>query len=179
MIKHIPHLARSKRTEVVEYLELIADSVQPAKPNYIAFKNGIYDLVEDKMIPFNPEIVVTNKIPHNYNPDAYFEETDKAIDRMMCNDPELRKVLLESLGYCFYRSNILRKSFVLIGNRRNGKSTWFDLVTEILGVENISALDIKEIGDRFRTAEMFGKLANIGDDVDDDSAIIFGDKILS
>ena len=56
----------------------------------------------------------------------------------------------------------------MIGDRRNGKSTWFDLVTAVLGYDNISALDVKDIGHQFRTAELFGKLANIGDDVEDD-----------
>ena len=38
----------------------------------------------------------------------------------------------------------------------------------ILGEQNISALDLKELGDRFSTSMMFGKLANIGDDIGDD-----------
>lgn len=38
----------------------------------------------------------------------------------------------------------------------------------MLGEQNISALDLKELGDRFSTAMMFGKLANIGDDIGDD-----------
>jgi len=37
-----------------------------------------------------------------------------------------------------------------------------------LGDENIASLDLKELGDRFKTAELFGKLANIGDDIGDE-----------
>ena len=37
-----------------------------------------------------------------------------------------------------------------------------------MGEDNISALDPKELGDRFTTSMMFGKLANIGDDIGDD-----------
>ena len=45
MIKHIPNLNRSKRAEVMAYLDLLArDDVQVSPANYIAFKNGIYDL---------------------------------------------------------------------------------------------------------------------------------------
>lgn len=43
-----------------------------------------------------------------------------------------------------------------------------DVLNRILGDENISALDLKELGDRFNTSMMFGKLANIGDDIGDD-----------
>jgi putative DNA primase/helicase len=35
-------------------------------------------------------------------------------------------------------------------------------------VENISALDLNEMAERFSTAMMFGKLANIGDDIGDE-----------
>ena len=41
-------------------------------------------------------------------------------------------------------------------------------VQTLLGEENIASLDLKELGDRFKTAEMFGKLANIGDDIGDE-----------
>jgi len=38
----------------------------------------------------------------------------------------------------------------------------------MLGDENIASLDLGELGDRFKTAELFGKLANIGDDIGDE-----------
>ena len=56
----------------------------------------------------------------------------------------------------------------MTGDRNNGKSTFLDCVETILGEQNISALDLKELGDRFSTSMMFGKLANIGDDIGDD-----------
>jgi putative DNA primase/helicase len=42
------------------------------------------------------------------------------------------------------------------------------MMQSILGEDNYSALDLKELGDRFSTSMMFGKLANIGDDIADD-----------
>ena len=74
----------------------------------------------------------------------------------------------ECIGYCFYRRNELGKAFILTGDKSNGKSTFLDCVKAILGDRNISALDLKELGDRFNTSMMFGKLANIGDDIGDD-----------
>ncbi|MBN3585959.1 hypothetical protein JYB64_26560, partial [Algoriphagus aestuarii] len=35
-----------------------------------------------------------------------------------------------------------------------------------LGPDNYSSLALEELGHRFKTAELFGKLANIGDDID-------------
>ena len=42
------------------------------------------------------------------------------------------------------------------------------MVKNLLGDQNIASLDLKELGDRFKTAELFGKLANIGDDIGDE-----------
>lgn len=42
------------------------------------------------------------------------------------------------------------------------------MIKTLLGDENTSALDLKELGNRFKTAELFGKLANIGDDIGDE-----------
>jgi putative DNA primase/helicase len=72
------------------------------------------------------------------------------------------------VGYTFYRRNELRKSFFLLGEKRNGKSTFLDMVGNLLGEENVSNLDLCEIGHQFRTAELMGKLANIGDDINDE-----------
>ena len=41
----------------------------------------------------------------------------------------------------------------------------FTVMNGMLSEKNISALDLKELGDRFSTSMMFGKLANIGDDI--------------
>jgi putative DNA primase/helicase len=42
------------------------------------------------------------------------------------------------------------------------------MVGTLLGEDNTANLDLCEIGDRFRTAELTGKLANIGDDINDE-----------
>lgn len=168
MIEHIPNLKKTQRREVMEYLELIAEDYSMSEARFIAFNNGIYDLAEDTLNPFSPEIVVTNKIPWDYVADAYDELTDKTLNKLACNDPAIRALLEECIGYCMYRRNELGKAFILTGEKSNGKSTYLKMVKNVLGDKNISALDLKELGDRFSTAMMFGKLANIGDDIGDD-----------
>ena len=169
MIKHIPNLNRAKRTEVMSYLDImIRDNTKPASANYIAFSNGIYNIADGSFTDFSPEMVITNKIPWEYNPDAYSEDADGVLNRIACNDAEIRSLLEEAIGYCFYRRNELRKSFILTGDKANGKSTFLSMIQNLLGETNIAALDLKELGDRFKTAELFGKLANIGDDIGDE-----------
>ncbi len=168
MIQHIPNLKKTQRREVLDYIELICDEKEQSEANLIAFNNGIYDLASGELQPFSSETVITNKIPWDYTPDAYNALADSTLDKLACNDMTIRALLEECIGYCFYRRNELGKAFILTGDKNNGKSTFLDIVKTILGDKNISALDLKELGDRFSTSMMFGKLANIGDDIGDD-----------
>lgn len=168
MIKSIPNLKKTQRREVIDYMELIAETLKPSDARYIAFRNGVYNVIEKRLIPFTPNLVITNKIDWDYNPNAYSELADTVLNRLACNDREIRLLLEECIGYCFYRRNERGKAFILTGTRANGKSTFLDCIKTILGADNISALELKELGDRFSSAMMFGKLANLSDDIADD-----------
>lgn len=168
MIQQIPNLRKTQRREVLDYMELIVDEKPAADARYIAFLNGVLDIVTGNLLPFSPDLVVTNQVPWNYVPDAYNALADNTLNRLACGNAVIRTLLEECIGYCFYRRNELGKAFILTGDKSNGKSTFLDCVKAILGEQNVSALDLKELGDRFSTSMMFGKLANIGDDIGDD-----------
>lgn len=169
MIAEISNLNRSKRAEVLAYLELIVTNHGiPNNAHLIAFKNGVYNVGDDQLHPFSPDYIITNKIPWDYNPDAKCDLVDQTLDKLACNDPEIRALLEEVAGYTFYRRNELRKSFILIGDKANGKSTYLDMINHMLGEQNVANLDLKDLGDRFSPASLFGMLANIGDDIGDD-----------
>lgn len=169
MIKHIPNLSRSKRQEVLAYLPLLVSKESGiSDANLIAFKNGVLNIATDEFTDFSPEYIITNKIPHRYIPGATSDLLENVMKKLACGDEDVYNLLYQSIGYCFYRRNELRKSFFLLGEKRNGKSTFLDMVSTLLGEDNTANLDLCEIGDRFRTAELTGKLANIGDDINDE-----------
>jgi putative DNA primase/helicase len=167
MVKELPFLTDAKRKETLKQLDIICDSTPLSGVNFIAFKNGIYNVIDKSFSESNPNIVVTNMIPWNYNPAAESELLDTTLDKIACFDSNIRSLLEECIGSCLYRSNTLGggKAFILTGEGSNGKSTFIDMIKDILGEENIASLDLKELGDRFKTAELFGKLANVGDDI--------------
>lgn len=169
MIRHIPNLNKAKRSEVLSYLDiLIRDNTPVSSPDLIAFKNGIYNLQTGELQPFNPAYVIINKIPWNYNSNATSSVVDTVLDNISCGDSSIRQLLEEMVGYTMYRRNELGKAFILTGGGKNGKSTFLTMIKRMLGMENISALDMKKLGDRFSTVMLFNKLANIGDDISDD-----------
>jgi putative DNA primase/helicase len=171
MIQHLPQLNRSKRQEVLAYLDiLIRENTSPAPPHFIAFRNGIFNVLTDEFLPFSPEYVITNMIPWDWNPHAYFELTDQIMNNISVHDEAVRKLLEEMIGSCFYRSNELAggKAFILTGTGSNGKSIFLDALKLLIGKQNRSVLDLKKLNDRFSTVMTFGKLANIGDDISDE-----------
>lgn len=169
MIAEIPNLTRSRRAEVLSYLDILVGGNTPrSEAEYIAFDNGVYNVLSGEFEQFSPEYVITNKIRFSYNPNAYSELMDRTLDKLSCNDPDVRALLEECIGYCFYARNELGKAFILLGDGSNGKSTFIDFIRTLLGDENISSLDMNELGERFKRAELFGKLANLGDDIADD-----------
>lgn len=168
MISHIPQLNKAKRSEVMSYLDILIRENTPASSvNLIAFRNGLFNIADDSFLPFSPEHVITNKIEWDYNPNAYWELTDEVMNNISCNDAAIRNLLEEMVGYCLFRRNELGKAFILTGSGSNGKSTFLNMIKTMLGKENCSSLGLKKLGERFKPTMLFGKLANIGDDISD------------
>lgn len=169
MISIMPKINARQRNEALKYIELLILMNEEVSPcNLIAFNNGIYDIETGELKEFSPDIVITNLIPWDYVKGAYDNTLDKTLNKIACNDRAIRALLEEAVGYCFYRRNELRKAFILTGEKSNGKSTFIAVVQKLLGAENWVSLDLKDVGDRFRGAEIFGKLANLGDDINDE-----------
>jgi len=187
MVKEISSLKNAQRKEVFNYLDLICNDVDSSSTNLIAFRNGVLDIATGELLPFSYEHIITNKINWDYNPNAYDEFADATLNRIACDDAEIRLLLEEIIGACFYRSNTLAggKSFMLVGEGANGKSTFISILNKILGNENISSLDMKNLDDRFSTVRLYKKLANLGDDISEEfnadvstfKKIVTGDRI--
>ena len=168
MIHYLPVLKAAQRTEVLKYLDVITETGVVSDAKYIGFQNGLYDITTGQIVEYSPTTIITNKIPWEYDPEAYNELADKTLNKLACGDKAIRALLEECIGYCFYRRNELSKAFILTGEKANGKSTFLDMVRNVLGDENCSALDLGELDERFSVATMGGKLANIGDDISDE-----------
>ena len=169
MVEEIPNLKKTQRAEVLAYFPLIGlDTYKESDVQYVAFNNGVLNIITNEFSDFTPDKVITNKIPHNYRPDAKSDLLEKTMRKLACNDDSVESLLYEALSYSLLRRNELRKSFFLLGDKHNGKSTFLDLLSTMLGEENVSNLDLADVGSEFKTAEIAGKLANIGDDISDE-----------
>lgn len=165
MLQYIVNSTRTPRLEVLRYLELKAEEVDMESPKLLALKNGILNLETKQISDYNPIHKIKNKIPINYNPTAYNEAMDKTLDKICCNDSNLRALVEEMIGYTLFRRNELGKCFILTGQGSNGKSTLLDIIKRLVGKENLASVPLNELNDRFKTFQLEGKLVNIGDDI--------------
>ncbi len=189
MLGVISDLSKRQRSEAMAYIDVMCtEDVDMADAKFCAFTNGVLDMDTLELGSFDPSIVITNLIPWNYNRGAYNATVDKMLTKVACRDKEIRALLEEAAGSLLYRRNELRKSFILTGGARGGKSSYINMLGQMLGESNMSALDLNDLsGNRFRIAELFGKLGNLGDDIGDNfiedmsifKKLVSGDKVMA
>jgi putative DNA primase/helicase len=169
MIELFPGILQRQRTEVLAYLRIkchknAADIA--VNPYVINLKNTRLDIRSGKCLEFTPEVIEFDRIPVTYDPSAYCADLDKMLNRVFCGDREVINLFEEMLGAILLKHNRYQKAFLFYGNGSNGKSTVLDVIKTFLGSRNYAAIALEKVTDRFNTAELENKLANIGDDVD-------------
>ena len=169
MVQLIPELTDTRRKEVYKYIKVNPSTPdkQLSPPYLIPFATRIYDLKNDRFMDYAPEHVFLNRFPYDYKPDAPLCDTvTGTISRIAGNDQEVVNLLYEAMGNCFYLLNSFRGAAMLYGRSgNNGKSTLLNMITQLLGRENASFLSLQDTAERFRLVEVYGKAANIGDDI--------------
>lgn len=160
----IPTLKRNQRSEALELIRINAPQREITDKRFICVKNGVLNIYTLELMEFSSSMVFTSQIATAYNPDAYSKELDAVLNKVSCNDPIVRVQLEEMIASCIAR-HPLGMCFILTGDGSNGKSTILDCIKSMLGKKNYSSLDFRDLNHQFRASALYGKLANIGDDI--------------
>lgn len=169
MIDLFPSILQRQRAEVLSYVKIkthINAGDIKVNPYVINLKNTRLDIRSGKCLEFTPDAIEFDRIPVTYDPSAYCADLDKMLNKVFCGDREVINLFEEMVGYCLIKHSRYSKMFLCYGQGSNGKSTILDLLKTFLGQGNYSALSLEKVTNRFATAELENKLANIGDDVD-------------
>lgn len=131
--------------------------------NRICLKNGIFDLDTKEFVEHTPDFVTTIQLPVSYDPSAKCPLIDKFLDRQ---SPGSRDTLYQFAGYTLCSDMFAHEALILLGDGSNGKGTFLEIVTRMLGHDNCSAESIKDlVRSQFSAANLYGKLANIDSDL--------------
>lgn len=158
--------------EVKKQIQLRARTI--VEPNHgfdIKFNNGILrrgEFIEIDYVDFTPY-----NINVSYYPDAEpVKDVDGYIDHLTGGDEDYRDLLMEILGHTLIVDKefkrLVGKFFIFVGGGGNGKGTLLQIIKTILNPGNCTALSIPNMSDERYFANMRGKLANLGDDIQDE-----------
>ena len=131
-----------------------------SNPFIINVKNGLYNVLTDSFTPHTRGYLSTVQLNVSYTPSAMCPRFLCFLQESLGEDEV--PLMQEMLGYFLIPVNKAQKSFVIVGEPGAGKSKLLLTLNEILlGQQNVSNIPWQSLNERFKTAELFGKLANI------------------
>jgi len=156
--------AKKSRVEETVYLIKSQTVVQPSQvnpnPRLINLLNGFFDMDELELKPHDPSILSTIQIPVKYDRYAKCPTIQRFISEIMPGD--CVNLIYEFAGYSLVPQVGYDKAFMLYGSGGNGKGTLINLLSRFIGEENASSISLQDMTDnRFRKAEIFGRLINV------------------
>ena len=142
--------------------------------NLIAVNNGVFNNKGKQLEIFNPDYFITSKLATKYNKnainnylairDTYFD-VDKWFLSIANSDEEIVKLLWEIINEAINPNHTREKMAILYGEGNNGKGTFQAMLTNLIGIENISTLTPHDFSGEFKLEMLQGKVCNIGDDI--------------
>jgi len=182
--KYLDDDAKPSQVEQTKYMIMSEKTLKleeiNADDNIINCKNCMLVVTENnelKKISHDPKIIRTTQINAKLK-----EAKEVKIDKFQefLNDVFEEKdidTVQEMFGYCLTSTIKAQKFFLLTGEAGCGKSVVLNIIQYLLGEENVSNVRLQDLADRFKTACLIGKSANIFADIDsktplEDSSIL-------
>lgn len=128
--------------------------------------NGTIRFIDNRWIltPHEKTEYRTSVIPVEYDPTAEAPRCMQFEREVFRDDPDIDDkifLLRQAMGYTLLSSTPYPSFFIFEGSGANGKSVCLDLIRALCGTENVSAVQMNQMANRFQRAQMNGKLANL------------------
>lgn len=135
-------------------------------PNKVVMENGMFNLEDFTFdTDYAPEEYHITKIPVEYKPGADCPNFKQFLKEILPSQED-RQAVCEFFGYCLFKDYPFAIILMLLGEGANGKSTLLNILRSFLGKDNVSGCEPQELAEqRFKMAELHGKLANIAGDI--------------
>ena len=164
--------------EVSEYILADAPMLWERPPtDVVNLQNGLLHVKTGKLRPHSPDHLSSIQLPVVFDPKAKCPAWDRFVPEVYPRDAHA--LAWEILGDFMVPDRSRQKAFLFLGDGGTGKSTYLTGATALLGQDNVSTVDLQKLeGNRFATAQLVGKLANISADLPskhvEDTAIFKG-----
>lgn len=155
-------LLRMMRPDVYWPDEHVTEAQRQAE-QYINLRNGLYDLETGELVPHRQDLMLTNQLDFDYDPQAScprfyeFLHSSLVFPDTRETDNDLVGLVLQAMGYSLTARTDLKASFWLYGEPDSGKSTLLSLMKSIMG-DLATSIDLAQLGEKtFMLAEIIGK----------------------
>ena len=143
---------------------VVTDNLFNMKP-ILNLINGAIEIVDEE--PFyifrehREADFCTYCLDYSYDPTAYSKEWDDFISSVTDFDEKRMAFLQEFAGYILYPDNRIHKCAALVGEGANGKSIYFNALSNVFGKENVSRITVANLSQDFQAINLLGCMLNI------------------
>jgi putative DNA primase/helicase len=144
----------------------VGDDPGPSS-GYIAVENGLLDVdalltgAPDVLHPHSPDWFSQVCLDYPYLPGAGCPKWLAFLEQVLEGDTQRLYLMQEIFGYMLTPDTSLQRFFSACGEGANGKTVVTDVLTALLGKDNVSHVRLELFGDRFQLTTTLGKLGNI------------------
>jgi putative DNA primase/helicase len=164
--KHITRNIKEELRVIAISQKVDPDSIN-ADGNLINFKNGIYAIDQDLLIPHDYSIPSTIQINANYSGFCNDEFENSLFFKYINTsfDKELIPIVQEVIGYCLSNLTEAQKMFILVGEGKNGKSVFISILNAFFDKSFISNVELKDLCKHEFVARLYNKSINTCADI--------------
>ena len=154
-----------KQEEVLKCIQVDAPLLWDRPPlDRINVHNGLIQTATSQLLPHSPDALTTVQLPIDYDPGATCPRWEKFVSDTLPHDSQ--DAAWEIIAWLMVPVTSIQKALFLQGDGCNGKSVFLRALIRFLGKDNVSTLTLHKLEhDRFATARLIGKLANISPDL--------------
>ena len=128
---------------------------------YLNMENGLYDLDNNELIDFTPDIYTDNRLPYGFDENAKCPRFLQFLDEVFAADKTKIEFVQESVGYIFHLGMPKPAMFFLVGGGSNGKSVFINILRNLVGDANSSNVNLSMIGQEHHILSLMGSMLNL------------------
>lgn len=134
--------------------------------NIINFKNGLYHIKENKMMPHTPNYLSTIQIPYKLNYDSL--NKDIIITKSLKETLYKKDIptFYEFGGLCLTTDISFQKALLFYGPTKSKKTTTTNLMNKVVGRDNVSHVGLDELSGDYKKVKLEDVLINSASDID-------------
>lgn len=137
---------------------------------FVPVLNGIMDVEKKTIYPYSDRAIYLSPIQTPFLADADIDAEDRQIVKdfissIALNNQERMDTLQKIAGYCLMSDNRFQKSFFFLGEGANGKSTYQNAISNMLGIQNTISFSFAELNKHFFLASIMNKRFGLVEEV--------------